>query len=137
MASAYRAPSALLGTEKDYRYLYGPFVIGVSTKYSLSLEKILKNQRLAIDRGTVYPVTKWTRDYLLGWPFDTAKLACAHVNLPPTNRNTLAYDYFSYTEKEGNVVSGFFIIPNIKCYALPESPHFFSFSDLENISFKT
>jgi hypothetical protein len=141
MAPAYSELSALpelpeTEFQKDYRYFYGPLIIGVSKRFSHDLKTLLSNQQRAIDLGALYPVTKWRRDYLLGWPFNTTKLACVHVNIPPTTRDTLEYDYISYTESEGNVVSGFFIVPNDKCHGLAGSRHFFSFNDLDKISFK-
>lgn len=96
MAPAYSAPSELPETEKDYRYSYGPFVIGVSKRFSHESEALLRNQRRAIDLGALYKVTKWTKDHVLGWPFNTQKLACAHVNTPPTERDALKYDSISY-----------------------------------------
>jgi hypothetical protein len=137
MAPTYSAPSALPETEKDYRYSYGPFVIGVSKQFAYDLEALLRNQRRAIDLGALYPVTKCTKDYVLGWPFNNIRLACAHVNIPPTERDALEYDSVSYTERVGNVVSGFFIIPSDKCWTIPNSPHLISFNDLDKISFKT
>jgi hypothetical protein len=137
MASAYSEPSALPETCKDYRYSYGPFVIGVSKRFSLALEALLRNQRRAIDLGALYPVTKWTKDYVLGWPFNNQNLACVHVNIPRTRGDALNCDFVSYVESEGHVVSGFFIVPNNECYVLPESRHSFLFRGLDMISFKT
>jgi hypothetical protein len=137
MEHEHSALPALLATEKDYRYSYGIYVIGVSKQYPHDLEALLRNQRRAIDLGALYPVTECTKDHVLGWPFDDPGLACAHINIPPTERDALEYDPISYTAREGNVVSGFFIIPNNKCWTIPDSRHCISFDDLDKISFKT
>jgi hypothetical protein len=132
------ALSTLPSTEKDYRYSYCSIVIGVSRQYSPNLETLLQNQRRAIDLSALYPVTDWRSDYLLGWPFNTPKLACAHLSIPPTKRDALKYHPISYAESKGYVVSGFFVVPNKELYNLPESRHsFFSSNDLITIAFTT
>jgi hypothetical protein len=74
---------------------------------------------------------------MLGWPFNNIRLACAHVNIPPIERDALEYDSVSYIERVGNVVLGFFIISSDKCWTIPNLPHLISFNDLDKISFKT
>jgi hypothetical protein len=102
---------------------YEGLLISIPKRFSRYSKLLLRNQKVAIDRGSVYSVDRPTRTYIVGWLGWMPRMACVQVALPH-----IAWDDIEKMScipmclvvKDGSVVAGLLLVSIRTCWQLPE-----------------
>lgn len=98
-------------------------LISVPRRFTRYSELLLRNQMIAIDRGSVYSVNRPTRTYIVGWLNCTPRMACVHVAVPHAtweDVEKMPCIPVCMVEKDGLVVAALVLMSIGACWQLPE-----------------
>ena len=125
------APTPSCLSLPDRTSTYQGLTLVVPGQFHADSQTLLGNQEMAIGKGVAYPVSRVTKEHILGW-VDGPKRPCIYLNLPPTKREQLPYLALSFGERDNLVVTGVFIIGAFECFRLEQSERYFGLGELSD-----